>query len=350
MRYNSRLSWGLAVMALAGGLSASCRQALGQDFHLECGVPKNVSAQVVFVQHYPRFAIERAAVALAKPPLMPGRQNLHLEYHVEGQNEATPPEQVEPGPLMRTIYCSQFSPSHPTHDLTIRISYSGTVQAMQLMPGKPQTPVPALDATLRAACLQTDRELNFKDIAFQNYLDREGARIKPSDKPLDFAYKCYRYIAGRFTYGDGPPHHLTDLAREPKSDCGGISQFFVGLCRANGIPARLLVGRWAIPGKDNTPMDQCHCMAEFWVDGIGWIPVDATSGLGKQEAEGMEYFAKFNGDFLVLHYGVDLPVAERDGKHLPSVVQGPAIWMYTSQSGQSFEGGTSSGTWQAAAK
>ena len=345
---SGRLVGQFTFMILMVSLFVSGSQVFAQDFHLEYGPPKNVVAHIAFVQHYPRFAIERVAVALAKPPLMPGRQNLRVEYHIAGLSVARPSEQVEASPLMRTVYCSQFSLRRPVHDLTIQISYTGTLQTIRLAPGRPLTPVLPLEPAMRTVCLATDRELNFKDATFQAYLDRESARFQPGDKPLDFAYKCYRYITQRFTYGDGPPHLLTNLAREPKTDCGGVSQFFVGLCRANGIPARLLVGRWAISGKDDAPMDQCHCMAEFWVDGIGWIPVDATSGLGKPEADGLDFFGKFNGNLLVFHYGIDLPISERDGKHSEAVVQGPATYMYTSQGGQSFNGATSGGTWRVA--
>ena len=93
-------------------------------------------------------------------------------------------------------------------------------------------------------------------------------------------------------------------------------------------------------------MGQCHAMAEFWVDNIGWIPVDATSALDKSEAEGMNYFGRFNADLLVFHYGIDLPIVEPGGQHFLSVVQAPAIYVYTFQPDQSLDGVTTDGTWQ----
>jgi transglutaminase-like putative cysteine protease len=54
-------------------------------------------------------------------------------------------------------------------------------------------------------------------------------------------------------------------------ECGDYSALFVALCRAAGIPARPVVGRWA-----TSEAIDWHVWAEFHLPGYGWVPVDPT--------------------------------------------------------------------------
>ena len=54
-------------------------------------------------------------------------------------------------------------------------------------------------------------------------------------------------------------------------ECGDYSALFVALCRAGGIPARPVIGRWA-----TSTAGDWHVWAEFYLPGYGWIPVDPT--------------------------------------------------------------------------
>lgn len=65
--------------------------------------------------------------------------------------------------------------------------------------------------------------------------------------------------------------------------CADLNTLFVGLTRAAGVPARDIYGIRIAPsqqgykslglGSDNASKGQ-HCRAEFFAQGIGWIPVD----------------------------------------------------------------------------
>lgn len=65
--------------------------------------------------------------------------------------------------------------------------------------------------------------------------------------------------------------------------CGDLNAMFVGLARSVGVPARDVYGVRVAPsrlgykslgiGSDNASKGQ-HCRAEFFAQGIGWVPVD----------------------------------------------------------------------------
>lgn len=63
--------------------------------------------------------------------------------------------------------------------------------------------------------------------------------------------------------------------------CADISSLFVGLCRAAGIPAREVFGirvadsaLFKSLGRSGDVSRAQHCRAEFYLAGIGWVPVD----------------------------------------------------------------------------
>jgi hypothetical protein len=54
-------------------------------------------------------------------------------------------------------------------------------------------------------------------------------------------------------------------------DCQMASALLVALCRARGVPARLVSGYWLIPTASSG-----HYWAEAWVDGR-WLPFDSAA-------------------------------------------------------------------------
>jgi transglutaminase-like putative cysteine protease len=62
-----------------------------------------------------------------------------------------------------------------------------------------------------------------------------------------------------------------------KGECGGHSRLHVALCRASGIPARVVAGAMYTPIYGGS-FGQ-HAWAEVWMGkDAGWIPIDATAG------------------------------------------------------------------------
>jgi transglutaminase-like putative cysteine protease len=64
--------------------------------------------------------------------------------------------------------------------------------------------------------------------------------------------------------------------------CADLNALFVGLCRASGVPARDVYGVRVVEsprgfksmGRMGDITKAQHCRAEFYAQGIGWVPVD----------------------------------------------------------------------------
>ena len=125
------------------------------------------------------------------------------------------------------------------------------------------------------------------------------------------------------------------VCKDRKSDCGGLcARLFVTILRANGIPARQLVGRWATSAEPlqkigEVLFNQQHVKAEFYAVGIGWVPVDLSSAVQwDRSSDGLNYFGQDPGDFMVLHldnmFHVETQVLGR--MDIP-YLQGVAFWV-----------------------
>jgi hypothetical protein len=147
--------------------------------------------------------------------------------------------------------------------------------------------------------------------------------------PYLMAKKFYLYILDNVEYKqlhqglNGAKYLLTNRVGE----CGDYSALFIAFARAKGIPARPVVGYWAISGTDQT-----HVWAEFYLEGIGWVPVDATIGQqGKDQRE--YYFGNMDNQRVILskEFNTTLNPPAPDGKKAP-IMQVPMFWYWGSGS------------------
>src|SRR5207249_2747246 len=91
------------------------------------------------------------------------------------------------------------------------------------------------------------------------------------------AHAIYDYIVNTMIYdkttpgwGNGDTERACDVA---KGNCTDFHSLFMSLARAEGIPARFIIGFPLKPEAEGT-VPGYHCWAEFYLPGRGWIPVD----------------------------------------------------------------------------
>jgi len=62
----------------------------------------------------------------------------------------------------------------------------------------------------------------------------------------------------------------------------------IGMMRAAGIPARFEIGFSLPADRQAGPVPGYHCWAQFWLDDVGWVPVDASEAW--KDPSRREYF------------------------------------------------------------
>lgn len=71
-------------------------------------------------------------------------------------------------------------------------------------------------------------------------------------------------------------------------ECGDYAALFCALLRAEGVPARPVVGYWAESGQPT------HVWAEFYLPAYGWVPADPERGDDSREHNRDYYFAQLD--------------------------------------------------------
>jgi len=84
-----------------------------------------------------------------------------------------------------------------------------------------------------------------------------------------------------------------------------LASAFVGLCRAAGIPARTYIGIRMPDGFTKGTVSDYHSWAEFYLDGVGWVPVDPGDGR-KSPSRRAFYFGGLDERRVAISIGRDV--------------------------------------------
>lgn len=99
-------------------------------------------------------------------------------------------------------------------------------------------------------------------------------------RPLDKARAIYNYVVSTMRYektGEGWGRGDAIYAcTARKGNCTDFHALFIGMMRAAGIPARFEIGFPLPADKRAGEIPGYHCWAQFYLDGVGWVPVDAS--------------------------------------------------------------------------
>ncbi|MDZ4860980.1 MAG: transglutaminase-like domain-containing protein [Candidatus Hydrogenedentes bacterium] len=129
------------------------------------------------------------------------------------------------------------------------------------------------------------------------------------DPPIVAARKTYDWLINQFTYNyKAPGAGIGDVrwACDAKTgDCSDYHSMFIAVMRNQGIPADHEFG-FPIRGKASEGRILYHlCWARFYVEGVGWIPLDASEA--DKHPELREYnFGSQSADLLKFTHGRDV--------------------------------------------
>jgi len=105
-------------------------------------------------------------------------------------------------------------------------------------------------------------------------------QTKYATLPIDKARKIYDYVIATMHYdhdGTGWGHGDAIWACTAKhGNCTDFHSLFIAMARAAGIPARFEIGFPLPASAHEGAIASYHCWAEFYVQGIGWVPIDAS--------------------------------------------------------------------------
>jgi transglutaminase-like putative cysteine protease len=117
-------------------------------------------------------------------------------------------------------------------------------------------------------------------------------QTKGATTQLEKAKDIYEYVFRTMRYdktGTGWGHGDTLWACDSKhGNCTDFHSVFISMARSQKIPARFEIGFPLPADKSAAEIPGYHCWAEFYVDSIGWIPVDISEAWKHQEKR--DYF------------------------------------------------------------
>jgi len=118
--------------------------------------------------------------------------------------------------------------------------------------------------------------------------------------PCETVEAIYDFVISSISYGGhvAEPQGALHCLQTGQGDCTEFAALMTALCRAAGIPARM------IEGVTNMAGDEVHNWMEAYLAGLGWVPFDPTWGRhpGAREA----YLAAMTPDHIPLVTGIDL--------------------------------------------
>jgi hypothetical protein len=129
-------------------------------------------------------------------------------------------------------------------------------------------------------------------IVFTDSIKAVSQRIVGNETdPWQKMRKIFEWINATFPWAGA--REYSTLANIPQyvlenghGDCGQVTLLFMTLARYNGIPARWESGLTMQPGGLNL-----HDWGEFYLEGIGWVPVDQSYGINKfADNDEVKYF------------------------------------------------------------
>jgi transglutaminase-like putative cysteine protease len=183
-----------------------------------------------------------------------------------------------------------------------KVSFDGDARINAAAPLSPE------DSSLLQRYLQPDKLVPLNSVIAQ--LARE--HTAGDTTTLQKAHHIYEYVVSTMRYdktGEGWGRGDAVWACSSKrGNCTDFHSLFIGMVRAAGIPARFEIGFQLPEGKTEAEIPGYHCWAEFYLEGTGWVPVDASEAW-KNPAK-REYFFGANDDNRIFFtYGRDIQLS-----------------------------------------
>jgi transglutaminase-like putative cysteine protease len=297
---------------------------------------KPFHATYTFEVETPDFLAREWVLFAAKAPNLAGRQTGMSTRLLPGGEPYR-----ELSPRGRNILRALVPASNESlqHRVQVKVEYSGNLAGRRLVrreAGKSYLEIPVPSDAERSASLAESDIYDFKSADFRSWIAKNGLQRGRTEIDVDYARRVYLKLEQQVSYEylKKMDRRASHVCKAGRSDCGGMSIAFVAAMRSAGIPAKIVAGRWARSseaGKKVGEVDyyQQHVKAEFFADGVGWVPVDVSSGVVHDKtSERLTYFGNDRGNFLILHVDPEFVVdTVYFGKKNLALLQGVDYWV-----------------------
>ena len=138
-------------------------------------------------------------------------------------------------------------------------------------------------------------------------------------EPLEKARALYDNVVSSVDYdktgegwGKGDAAYACDIR---KGNCTDFHSLFIGQARSQKIPARFIMGLPLPENKTEGTIPGYHCWGEFYVEGQGWLPIDASEAHNHPEKQ-EELFGGLDENRVAFTLGRDISLPESNAAPL----------------------------------
>jgi transglutaminase-like putative cysteine protease len=235
----------------------------------------------------------------------------------------------------RMMYAEMVNPAPGKAEFTLeyevtRREYSRGDYAQLERKGKYQKPglVPVSMNRLVAPDTLIPTDGKIKALAVDVTGSQTGT-IAKGKAAYDYFFTNMRYDKTGSGWGRGDAVWACDAKH---GNCTDFHSPFIGVLRADGIPARFDIGFPLPENKDKGDIAGYHCWAEFYASKTGWIPVDISEAWKAKEKEDY-FFGSVDANRVQFSTGRDITLSPKQ--------DGPAlnyfVYPYVEVDGKAYE-------------
>jgi transglutaminase-like putative cysteine protease len=164
----------------------------------------------------------------------------------------------------------------------------------------------------------------------QQVTGKQTGTVAKARAAYDYLFATMSYDKTGTGWGRGDAVWACDAKR---GNCTDFHSVFIGMMRADDIPARFDIGFPLPEGKDKGEIPGYHCWAEFFARNTGWVPVDISEAWKAKEKSDY-FFGSVDVNRVQFSTGRDITLSPRqDGNPLNYFV-----YPYVEIDGKTYEG------------
>ena len=234
----------------------------------------------------------------------------------------------------KILYAEIHNPVQTTADFTLQYEVTrrefsrGDYAQLETKDTKPGVVPVTMERYLQPdKLIPTDGKI--KELAVQVTGSQTGTVAK-AKAAYDYLFNTMKYDKTGTGWGRGDAVWACDSKH---GNCTDFHSPFIGMMRADNIPARFDIGFPIPENKEQGDIPGYHCWAEFFARNIGWLPVDISEAWKAKEKAGY-FFGTVDANRVQFSTGRDLTLSpKQDGGPLNYFV-----YPYIEVDGKTYEG------------